>query len=373
MQSIQDLLGGHQAGVCGSQLDRQRDSVQAPAELRDGGGVVRIDLKAGRSQLGTIQKQADGLVSDKIMQVDHCLRIRDSKRGNSPNNFATDAERLAARGKHRDTGTGTEDGVHKVGAIGNHVFAVVDHKQHVPHAQVLQERLCNRSTRTLVDPQRRAKHPGDRVAIFDLGQVHQPGPVWICMRGPVSHFERQPSLARAPDRRKGHEALHSEKALELGQLIPTTDKRRQLKGEIVWTPVRCGGHRADCLVMRHPRGDLRARGETKLVEYLFDVPLCRAAGDEEPARNLTIGQPSPHEAGDLHLAGCKPELNLLTQSAEPEASLVWKQPVPIPVVLGVTPPPISLRVAKGSAITFAFDPIGGGGRCCGDRLAVQTL
>ena len=125
--------------------------------------------------------------------------------------------------------------------------------------------------------------------------------------------------------------------------------------------------------MRHPRGDLRPRVETKLVEYLFDVPLCCPAGDEEPARNLTIGQPSPHEAGDLHLARCKRELELPTQSAEPEASLDPKQPVPIPVVLGVTLPPISLRVSKDSAFTFAFDPIGRGGRCCGGWRAVKTL
>ena len=124
--------------------------------------------------------------------------------------------------------------------------------------------------------------------------------------------------------------------------------------------------------MRHPRGDLRPRVETKLVEYLFDVPLCCPAGDEEPARNLTIGQPSPHEAGDLHLARCKRELELPTQSAEPEASLDPKQPVPIPVVLGVTLPPISLRVPKESTFTFAFDPIGRGGRCCGGRRAVKT-
>src|SRR5258708_21899820 len=112
--------------------------------------------------------------------------------------------------------------------------------------------------------------------------------------------------------------------------------------------------------MRHPCSDLRARVEAKLVEDLLDVPLCRPAGDEEPACNLAIGQPSRDEAGDLHLAGCKPELELLSQSAEPEASLDSKQPVPLPVVLGVTPPQISPRVPKDQAFTVAFDPIGRG-------------
>src|SRR6266851_8445307 len=125
--------------------------------------------------------------------------------------------------------------------------------------------------------------------------------------------------------------------------------------------------------MRHPCSDLRARVEAKLVEDLFYVPLCRPAGDEEPASNLAIGQPSPHEAGDLHLAGCKTELDLPTQSAQPEASLDSKQPVPLPVVLGVTPPPISLTVPKDQAFTVAFDPIGrcgrGRGRIARGRIA----
>ena len=73
--------------------------------------------------------------------------------------------------------------------------------------------------------------------------------------------------------------------------------------------------------MRHPRGNLRPRVEAKLVEDLLDVPLCSPASDEEPAGNLAVGQPGPYEAGDLQLAGCKPELELPTQSAEPEASL----------------------------------------------------
>src|SRR5260370_23123131 len=97
--------------------------------------------------------------------------------------------------------------------------------------------------------------------------------------------------------------------------------------------------------MRHPRGDLRPRVETKLVEYLFDVPLCCPAGDEEPARNLTIGQPSPHEAGDLHLARCKRELELPPKSLKPQPTLHPKQPLPIPAAPRMTPPPITLTVS----------------------------
>ncbi len=69
--------------------------------------------------------------------------------------------------------------------------------------------------------------------------------------------------------------------------------------------------------MCDPRGDLRARVETKLVEYLFEVPLRRPAGDGQPFPNIAIGQPSPDEAGDLPLAGCKPELELPAHPLNP--------------------------------------------------------
>src|SRR6266849_5275641 len=103
--------------------------------------------------------------------------------------------------------------------------------------QVLEDRLTNRLARTLVDSERRAKHPGNQMAIFDRGQVHEPGPIWICIQGPVCNFERQASLARAANRGKGHETLRSEEALEFSQLIPATYKRRQLEGEVVSMPV----------------------------------------------------------------------------------------------------------------------------------------
>jgi hypothetical protein len=39
----------------------------------------------------------------------------------------------------------------------------------------------------------------------------------------------------------------------------------------------------------HPGRNLRSRVETELIEDLFEVPLSRPAGDEEPFRYVTIG------------------------------------------------------------------------------------
>jgi len=75
--------------------------------------------------------------------------------------------------------------------------------------QMLEDRLTNLLARTLVDSQRRAEHPGYQMSILDRGQVHEPGPIWKCIQGPVSYLERQSSLAGSADRGKGHEALRS--------------------------------------------------------------------------------------------------------------------------------------------------------------------
>ena len=58
------------------------------------------------------------------------------------------------------------------------------------------------------ESQRRAKHPGNQMAIFDRGQVDEPRPIRVRIEGPVGHFERQASLARAADRGQGHQTLH---------------------------------------------------------------------------------------------------------------------------------------------------------------------
>jgi hypothetical protein len=56
-------------------------------------------LKAGRSELGTIDKQADRLALRKFLQIHPDSRIGDLKRGHSPDRFARDPEWLPAGGK----------------------------------------------------------------------------------------------------------------------------------------------------------------------------------------------------------------------------------------------------------------------------------
>ena len=88
--------------------------------------------------------------------------------------------------------------------------------------KVLEERLGNGLALSLVDPKSRAKHPSHQMAIFDLGQVHEPRPIWKGIQSPVGHLDRQARLARSPDPGQGHKTLRYEEALEL-ERVPATE------------------------------------------------------------------------------------------------------------------------------------------------------
>src|SRR5439155_26431996 len=51
----------------------------------------------------------------------------------------------------------------------------------------------------------------------------------------------------------------------------------------------------------HPGGDLGPGRITELVADLGDVPFSSTLGDEEGARDLLVGEPLSHQAGDLEL------------------------------------------------------------------------
>src|SRR6476660_8200527 len=56
------------------------------------------------------------------------------------------------------------------------------------------------------------------------------------------------------------------------------------------------------VLIDHPGGDLRPRGESQLGEDPLDVSLGGPSRDHEPRCDGAVGQPLRDEAGDLELA-----------------------------------------------------------------------
>ena len=79
------------------------------------------------------------------------LRVGQRERRHSPRRLAGNPQRLTARGEDRQAGRGAEQRLGELGARGNHVLAVVEHQEHPAIAQLIRQRLDQRSVRRLPD------------------------------------------------------------------------------------------------------------------------------------------------------------------------------------------------------------------------------
>ena len=130
------------------QLYRQRQPVQAAADLQDGGGVVVADPERGPHELrplfeephrvrggqrGSGRGPGGGLVRGQ--------RRWQGQRRDRPAAFPLDAERLAAGREDGQRGAGRQQLFGEAGHRGRQVLAVVQHDQHGPAAHVTGYRL----------------------------------------------------------------------------------------------------------------------------------------------------------------------------------------------------------------------------------------
>src|ERR1700686_4077973 len=127
-QLAHDLIGRHQAGTSGGELYSKRDTIQPPTEVGNRWSVMRADLEARRSKLGTIRKQDDRLALGEFLKIYRNILSGDRQRNQAPDCLAADTEGLTAGGKYGDSGTGAKDPVYQIGAIIEHVLTVVDHQ-----------------------------------------------------------------------------------------------------------------------------------------------------------------------------------------------------------------------------------------------------
>ncbi len=147
-----DLLDRQHLQSHRRQLDRQRYPVEAPAHVRDHGGVFTRDRERGTSGCRSIDQQSNSLVLEEIVGW-RDARFGHSQRGNSPRLLAGDAECFAARGEKRQPGRSAEQRFGELGDAGDHVFAIVEQQKHAAMAQLIGQRFDDRPARQLTDVQ----------------------------------------------------------------------------------------------------------------------------------------------------------------------------------------------------------------------------
>ena len=127
IETITHLADRHRRHPRGRQLDRQRDPVEAAADLHHRARLVSVGQREARSH-------AAGAFDEQI----HCGRVdarADVQRGHRPQLLVGDPQSFAAGGQDLHRRRLREDRLDQIGGGVEHVLAVVEHQQPDPALQ----------------------------------------------------------------------------------------------------------------------------------------------------------------------------------------------------------------------------------------------
>ncbi len=202
-------------------LDRQRHAIKRAADVSDRGKASFAAAEVRPHGRSPLEEELNSLAPRHLAGVgDFAGRgLRQPQRGNPPDEFAADAERLAARRDHPQSRASGEQPLHEFRARLHQVLARVQDEQHGARAQRLGERVGQQPVGLLANAERRghqrhdpaglargclARDPGHQPACsgcgaglveIDIGQVSDPHPARILRAEHRAEPEREPGLA----------------------------------------------------------------------------------------------------------------------------------------------------------------------------------
>ena len=215
----------------GDELDRQRQPVEAPADLAYGGERVLAEHDAaGRGELG---EELGGVV--------------DRERVERKDVLARKPQRDTARDEELHVGSSVEDLRHVPGR-GGEMLEVVEHDERARSLERLADALDQRLARRLAHADRPTDRRGHEIGVGDRGEPDEMH--GLPHRGDTGDLEREAALAGAsgprdgdePDVRPGEECVDrrqvgappDEPVVERGERRPgERAERRELRREVV--------------------------------------------------------------------------------------------------------------------------------------------
>ena len=239
LQPRQDRRGRQQLDARRGQLDRQRQPVQAGADLGDRRGVVVGDLESRLDRERPLDEQPDRLV------LRHTLggraRIGEHQRRHRHLLLARDAKRAARRRDHLQARAGADQiGDQRRG--GQHLLEVVHHQQRLPIAQVLHQPVPRRALPGLqvqgVDD--RGRH---QIGVDDRRERDEGDAAREAIRHLRRDLQRQARLAGAARAGQRQHARLLEQPHALGDLALAPDEAGHLHGQVVGDGVQAADGR----------------------------------------------------------------------------------------------------------------------------------
>ena len=208
------------------QLDRQRDAVQALADLQDGRGVGRGECKARRGRGCPLDEQPDGFVLGQRLRAEaDGADIGQGQGRHAEGHFAGDPQRFAAGGQDGQLRAGLQQRICQAGAGLDHVLAVVQDQQQLllsrdipAAASIAWGPVSSRR------PRARAVTVGHQGRVGQRGQLHQPDAVSELLHQPGRGLQRQAGLAGAARAGQRHQAVGLQQMRDGSDLLLTPNK-----------------------------------------------------------------------------------------------------------------------------------------------------
>lgn len=227
-----DVLRRHRAHARRRELDRERQPVQAPADLRDGGGIVRGEIEVGTHRARPLDEQPHRFHPRHLFDPS-IVGFGNAERSQTPANLTGDIERLATRREHLHIRAGREEPVDDLRARVDQVLAVVEHDEEPPPQQVVGERLADVPAGLLAHPENVGHRFRDELRIRQRSEVDKPSAVGKVAEKLGPHLQREPRLAHAAGSRERHEPGLGQRIADAGDVVVPPDECRCLDLEVV--------------------------------------------------------------------------------------------------------------------------------------------
>ncbi|OLT06129.1 hypothetical protein BJF90_18340 [Pseudonocardia sp. CNS-004] len=278
----------HHPQLGGGQLDRERQPVQATADLDDGRGVRPVEREAGGCGGGPVEQQVHRRHPGDGVRVGR-RGWRDREGSERAQVLPGDAEGLAARRQHGHARAAAADRLDRLGRGLDEVFAVVEHQQQPLGAQELHQPAGPVEPRPLADGQRGADRVDDRGRVADRRELDEPRAVGEPGGRGARRVQRQHRLPDPADPDDGHDPGVAHGGHEVLGITLAPDQDGAVGRQVARD--------------RRVRTGLRGRFQLRVLTKDLPVQMLHGRGRRHPQ---LVRQAFPVAAVDLQRVGLAP-------------------------------------------------------------------
>ena len=199
-----DAARVEQAHLRRGELDRERQALEAPADVGDVGGVVLVDGEAGLDRRRAVDEQHARRRAQRAVEARRGRRVGRRQRGDLVHLLAADPQHDAARHEElRERRGGVQPHEHGRGI--DDLLEVVEHDEHAPSRQRVRDALLERRFAVVADAERVRDRRHQQSRLEHALEQHEVDAVGEEVLRRARRLDREPALADAAGADQAHD------------------------------------------------------------------------------------------------------------------------------------------------------------------------